>query len=650
MPIPSYGLTNDELIDVLAQSNQAIAIHVTDQFIIQYASDAMIKVWGKDRGVIGMPLEKALPELEGQPFIGMFSRVWHEGITISGTDTPAILEIDGELKTFYFDFEYRPVKNYAGETFCILHIANDITDRYLSQQREQVLQEEMLAANEELSAANEELNSSNEELVQSQMELRELNNILIESEARFRNLVIQAPVGMCIVRAKDFWVEDVNDIYLELVGRNRDELDNKNIWEAIPEAADAYAPVMQKVIDTGIRYVANETEIVLVRRGMPETVFIDFVYEPILFKGLVDSVMVIVIEVTDKVNARRLIEEMAERSRLAIEAGEIGTYDVDLRTNGITTSPRFDAIFGFDKPVTWDEFAAAIHPDDREARFIARQKAIKTGKLFNELRALHKDGSVHWVKVNGQVYFDTYKQPVRMIGTVIDITEQKRLQQQKDDFLSIASHELKTPITSLKGSIQLLERMKNNPSPQHLERLIDQAVRSMNKVSTLVEDLLNVGRANESQLRINRTRINIAELLQNCCNHIRADDNYMIVVQAPPVLMVDADEHAIDQVITNLVSNAVKYAPNSREIILSAYPDGEYVQISVEDFGPGIPKDKQPHLFERYYQVNASTYHRSGLGLGLYICSEIIKKHNGQIGVQSELGKGSIFYFTLPLA
>ncbi len=236
-----------------------------------------------------------------------------------------------------------------------------------------------------------------------------------------------------------------------------------------------------------------------------------------------------------------------------------------------------------------------------------------------------------------------------MLGTVIDITEQKRLQQQKDDFLSIASHELKTPITSLKASVQLMERIKNDPSPEKLARLIDQAVKSMHKVSTLVEDLLNVSRANESQLRINKSPVDLTQLLENCCIDVRSESVFTITVQAPPGLMVDADEHAIDQVITNLVNNAVKYAPGSKEIILSARTDGNQVYVSVRDFGPGIPKDKLPHLFERYYQVDTAAYDRSGLGLGLYICAEIIKKHGGQIGVDSQLGEGSTFYFTLPI-
>ena len=235
-----------------------------------------------------------------------------------------------------------------------------------------------------------------------------------------------------------------------------------------------------------------------------------------------------------------------------------------------------------------------------------------------------------------------------MLGTLLDITQFKRLQQQKDDFLSIASHELKTPITSLKASLQLLERMKDNPLPVMLPRLIDQSTRSMQKISALVEDLLNVSRANESQLKLNKKEFNIAELLDNCCNHIRVAGKYILTTQGDKSLMVYADEHAIDQVLVNLVNNAVKYAPESLEIFLIIEKENDMVKISVKDTGPGIAPDKLPDLFQRYYQVDAAGYRNSGLGLGLYISAEIVKKHGGQIGVVSELNKGTTFWFTLP--
>jgi PAS domain S-box-containing protein len=642
-------LSDKQLLDVLSLYHYGVAIHIGEESIIQWANDAMIAIWGKDRGVIGKSLEDALPELKGQPFIDMFRQVWNEGITISGTDAPADLIVDGELQTFYFDFEYRAVKGDDGKTICILHTATDVTKRYESQQREQSMAEELLAINEELSASNEELMATNEELLESQQQQQALYEELSNSNARFRSMVHQAPVGICIIRAHDLFIQEVNDSYLDLVGREREELENKTIWEAIPEAADAYAPVMNNVIATGMPFIAKEAEVILMRKGLPETTFLDFIYEPIkYFDGIAEAIMVLVIDVTAKVHARRSIEEVEERVRLAVEAGEIGTFDLDLEARIMLTSERFDTIFGFDKHVPWKTFASAIHPDDNQMRLAAHEKALKSGKLFYEARVIHSDDSIHWIRVQGKVLYVNDK-PRRILGTLLDITQIQRLSQQKDDFISIASHELKTPITSLKASLQLMDRMKADPSPVMLPKLIEQANRSMQKISTLIEDLLNVSRANESKLSLNKTTFTIAEMLSSCCSHIRAAGKYKLVIKGDEQLQMLADEHAIDQVIVNLVNNAVKYAPNSLEVVLGIEKQGDFIKVSVSDKGPGIPQEKIPHLFDRYYQGEASGFQNSGLGIGLYISAEIIKRHSGTIGVDSELGIGSTFWFTVPI-
>lgn len=649
MSAPAHPLTDRQLLDVLSLYHYGIAIHVGEDSVIQYANDAMIAIWRKDKEVIGKTLEQALPELKGQPFIDMFRKVWNEGLTISGTDTPADLIVNGELKTFYFDFEYKAVKDEQGEMLCILHTATDITQRYLSRQREQSMAEEVLAINEELSASNEELITTNEELLEAHEQQRVLYEELQQSSARFRSMVQQAPVGICIIRAEDLFIQDVNNVYLELVGRNRSDLENLTIWQAIPEAAEVYAPIMNGVITTGIPFVAKEHELVLVRKGIPETVFVDFVYEPInFFDDTASAIMVLAIEVTEKVLARRSIEEVEERVRLAVEAAEIGTYDVDLVTGTVLTSERYNAIMGYNQPVPLEKLIGGIHPDDKENRQQAYDKAMQTGKLFYEARIIHPDKSVHWIRAQGKVVYKDEK-PVRILGTVLDITQVQRLNQQKDDFISIASHELKTPITSLKASLQLMDRMKDAPATAMMPRLIEQANRSMQKISSLIEDLLNVSRANESKLNLNKTTFTIAEMLNSCCNHIRAAGKYRLKVTGDEKLQVHADEHAIDQVVVNLVNNAVKYAPDSLEVILGIEkPDG-FVKISVADKGPGIAPDKVPHLFDRYYQGEVSGFQNSGLGLGLYICAEIIKRHGGKIGVDTELGKGSTFWFTLPV-
>ncbi|HVW97125.1 MAG TPA: ATP-binding protein [Mucilaginibacter sp.] len=641
-------LSSEQLLNVLSTSYSAVAVHITEDAIIQYASDAMIAIWGKDKGVIGKSLADALPELKGQPFIDLFKKVWNEGIVISGSDTPAQLEVNGKIQTFYFDFEYRPLKDENGKTYCILHMATDVTQRVLSAEKVQTLTEELRASNEELRAANEELNASNEELLESQQSLRELYDDLAESDQRFRSMVRQAPVAICIIRAKDLVVIDVNDSYLELLGRTRAYMENKNIWEVVPEAAPYYKPIMDEVISTGVAYVAKEAEVVLMKDGKPGTVFLDFVYEPVKNGDTVTEVMVLCFDTTDKVLARRRIEDVEERIRLAVEAAETGTFDLNLETGGMLTSDRFNAIFGFDRPVSSDLFASVIHPDDKTTRIAAYEKALKDGKLFYEARVLHSDGSSHWIRVQGKVYYRS-DMPVRILGTLLDITEFKRLQQQKDDFISIASHELKTPITSLKASLQLLERIKDEPSSELMPKLIEQSSRSMQKISALVEDLLNVSRASKTELRLKKTNFVVADALNACCSHVRIAGKHRLIVQGDKKLQVYADEHGFDQLVVNLVNNAVKYAPDSKNIYLIVSQEGEMAKVAIKDNGPGIPPEKLPHLFDRYYRAEASGFQRSGLGLGLYISSEIVKRHGGSIGVESELGKGSTFWFTLPV-
>jgi len=641
-------LNNQELLNVLSFSEDATAIHITEDAIIQYANNAMLAFWDKGSGVIGKSLVDALPELRDQPFIGMFKKVWNEGITIKGTDTPAQLVVDGTLQTFYFDYEYRAIKNAEGQTYCILHMAKDVTQRVLAKNREQDLTEELRAANEELQAANEEMNASNEELSESRQELLELYEDLKEGDTRFRNMVRQAPVGMCIIRAHDLYVQDVNDNYLELVGKQRSELENRTIWDAVPEAADTYAPIMNGVITSGVAFSAREHELILVRDGVPETVFVDFVYEPVKSDGVVTAIMVLAIEVSDKVIARRSIEDVEERIRLAVEAAEIGTFDLDLEKNIMLTSERFDTIFGFNRHATWKKYKEAVHPDDWKNRETAHEAALINGKLFYEARIVHPDRSIHWIRVQGKVYYDKEHTPLRILGTLLDITQVKRLEQQKDDFISIASHELKTPITSLKASLQLLEKIKGDRSSQLIPKLIDQSIKSVKKISTLVDDLLNVSRTRETQLKLNKSIFNVSELMEDCCNHVRVAGKYELVFQGDKQLTLFADEHAIDQVIVNFVNNAVKYAPDSPKIYLITEKVGNKIRMAVKDNGPGISPDKIPYLFDRYYQAQPGGFNNSGLGLGLYICAEIIRKHGGEIGVDTELGKGSTFWFTLP--
>lgn len=234
------------------------------------------------------------------------------------------------------------------------------------------------------------------------------------------------------------------------------------------------------------------------------------------------------------------------------------------------------------------------------------------------------------------------------LGVIKEKELQAHLLEKKDEFISVASHELKTPITSLTASLQLLDRMKGDPQPQLLEKMIGQANKSLQKLNRLVGDLLNTSRIASGKLELRKNLFHPVELARDCCNHVRSEGKYEIVVGGDHTIELLADQQKIDQVLVNLVNNAVKYAPDSKTIHINVRQEDAFAKITVMDEGPGIAAEHLPHLFERYYR--SDNHNTSGLGLGLYICAEIIRHHGGEIGVHSEPGKGSSFWFTLPLA
>jgi len=258
------------------------------------------------------------------------------------------------------------------------------------------------------------------------------------------------------------------------------------------------------------------------------------------------------------------------------------------------------------------------------------------------------DGSEIWCHVVSILF----KEGDQTFGyTVIeDITKQHILRQQKDEFISVASHELKTPITSLKAGLQLINRMINtdNAITSKLQKLAKDAELNSSRLTNIVADLLNLSKLEQGDLFLKKTSFNISDLIDTCYSHIELVGDHHITFKGSRLQKIYGDNQKIEQVIVNLVNNAVKYAPDSKEIIISLRKLKKIIKISVSDKGPGISATKLPHLFKRYYQAKKQDGHQSGLGLGLYISSEIIKHHDGEMGVVSKLGKGSKFWFTLP--
>jgi len=300
-----------------------------------------------------------------------------------------------------------------------------------------------------------------------------------------------------------------------------------------------------------------------------------------------------------------------------------------------------------------------IHPDDREKvtkEFNSRFEQRLPMQLKFRYKNAEKD-EYRWILDNAHPLlnpeFDGY------IGTMTDIDEQEQarltiqqLVKKKDDFLAIASHELKTPITSMKASLQILEKIGTGKySPEKSSSFIKMANKQVDKLMAIVSDLLDVSKIQSGKMLLNKTHYAFDDSLKECITELTLHESaHEIFVECNETIPVKADKLRIEQVIVNLISNAIKYSPGKNAIRVKVEKTVDGLKCSVADYGIGISPEQQPFIFDRFYRVDDSSSAFSGLGLGLYISSEIIKKHAGKIGLSSVPEKGSTFWFTLPAA
>ncbi len=714
---------------------------------------------------------------------------------------------------------------------------------------------------------------------------------------------MQAPVGIAIFRGPQHIVDLINAPLCDIYGKTVEEMLGKPIFEVLNYAKGmGFEELIDNVRLTGIPFKGKSMAAPILRDGKLETVYLNFVYEPFHEDdGTISGVIAVATEVTEEILAKKLTEEAEERTRLAVDAVGLGTFDVDLSTQKMTTSALFANIFGFSGPVPRKEYFKVFHPDDITIRNKAHEDALRTGTLQYEARIIWSDQSIHWIRVEGKVYYNHNAEATRILGTLlditeqrkareeqqklitlvansvdlmsilnmdgtnsyineagrkllgfeteeeiiqtpisalhapedfdlvqnevlptviskgrwagrmmvkhlqtgeifpvfnncirindpvtgeiiaigavmrdqrpevaakealaereqllrsittaaptglwmsdenaaityvnqtwidwiglsfesqlrdgwvsaihdddsarvhakflndtstrqpyeaefrfihvdgtihwciatgkpqyfngtfsgyigacVDITEQKRLQQQKDDFIGIASHELKTPVTSIKAYTQVLERMLLKKGEEREAAMIGKMDAQINRLTALIGDLLDVTKINSGKLQFNDRAFDFNDLAKECVEELqRTTDQHTLIENFEPNGVVFADRERVGQVITNFITNAIKYSPNADRIIVHTQLSENEVILCVEDFGIGIAEDKLNKVFDQFYRVSGDMQHTfPGLGLGLYISAQIMKREHGRIWVNSEEGKGSTFCFALPV-
>lgn len=251
--------------------------------------------------------------------------------------------------------------------------------------------------------------------------------------------------------------------------------------------------------------------------------------------------------------------------------------------------------------------------------------------------------NAHQLEFNGEL-------KNRILIAIEDITERRELERRKDDFLSIASHELKTPLTVVKGYMQLINKLMPAKANQKFRDVIGKADLYMNKFYKLITRLLDVSRIKTGNIKLHKEPFDFDAMVYEVSEAVQTGTkSHKVRVEGHTGVSYNGDHLHIEQVITNLLDNAIKYSPGSEEVLVSISLGSNVIQVSITDTGIGITMEDQDKIFDRFFRVGAIQTHFPGLGIGLYLCSEIIKQHQGKLWVDSKKGHGSTFRFILPL-
>ncbi len=523
---------------------------------------------------------------------------------------------------------------------------------------------------------------------------------LAESEDNLRSMVMQSQTGICILSGTPPRAEMVNDAFLAISGKTRQAFDTQPYWEVLKEAEPFYADILENVFRTGERFSVINERVVLLRNGREEAGYFDFIYEPLKdAHGHTKKVTLFATEVTAQVTALKSLEEKEkalegalDQLRLSKEAAELGTFDMDLINGTMHWDERCRVLFGINhqRPVSYEkDFVGGLHPDDRERittlidnLFI---KSISDGNYDVDYRTVgQKDGAIRWVRAKGKVYFNAEDQPVRFIGSVLDITEQvltmqkiertveertkelahanealhrmneelQRSNANLEEFAHAASHDLKEPIRKISFFTQQLKDQLSDHLSEKENHSLSRIENASQRMGNLIDDLLLYSHVSQRPHQTENVDLNkkVQHVLEDLELDI-AEKKANIYVGNLPV--VRGYTRQVQQMFQNLISNAIKYskAGVSPRIEIQA---GEFSEngkrfhlIEVKDNGIGFEHefaDKIFHMFTRLHGKNEY----SGTGVGLSIVKKVVENHNGFIRAESTVGEGSVFKIYLP--
>ena len=344
-----------------------------------------------------------------------------------------------------------------------------------------------------------------------------------------------------------------------------------------------------------------------------------------------------------------------ERFQLATRATSEGIWDWDAKTHAMSWNEGYYRLLACERDAVAPSFDARIdrvHPDDRQTmadsfdEFLTSDRSVWTA----EYRLRKSGGSYVWVFDRAFIVRDDRGTPVRVIGSMMDVTDRKQAERMKSDFVSFVSHQLRTPLSGMNWMLELAAQSPGLPSAAS-DHIAD-ARESADRLATLVNDLLDISRLESGRLQVVIAPVKVGALTRAIVDEAQPlvrDKGHRVDVTTADERTIEADEQLLRQAMGNLLSNAIKYTPSGGTIRVAVTQDNGFVQWTVTDSGIGIPKTSQARLFEKFYRAeNALAAETEGTGLGLHLVRLIVDQFGGQVWCESDEGKGATFGFALP--
>jgi signal transduction histidine kinase len=626
----------------------AICIVKGPEYIVELANEDMLEFLGRTPAIIGKTILEVLPEAREQGLMNILDQVRTSGKPYYISTFPATLLINEVRELRYFDLMFKPYfqdekTETPGSIFCVAHNVTEQVDS---------------------------------------------RNKIRESEFRYRALIEESSVATALYTGPELRIQYANEIMIRYWGKDTSII-GKTFREALPELENQPFPAqLEEVYATGKIYRGIKQKAELIVQGKLQTFYFDYTYKPLRNKeGEIYGIHHMAIDVTKEVLSINKLQEEKERTKLAIDVGEMGLFEIDLGTKEITADDRSNALLGIEGALTLDKYLAVIHPDDVPDRRVIHDKNLPNNLFEYEFRVLLNDNKVRWVRSRGMTYQNESMEASKIFGVVQDITSQKeyeeklnrevsqrtlelenknrellRSNENLEEFAHAASHDLKEPIRKIRFFTERLKDQLTDRLTEEEKQTFKRIDNASERMGALIDDLLLYSHISQRPMEMEEVDLN--QKMNKVLEDLELDiQEKKAVVSIGTLPKVKGYRRQLQQLFQNLIGNALKYSKPGVVPHISVHasvvtadassngqtaPDIKYHLIEVSDNGIGFDPAESERIFQMFQRLHGNAEYR-GTGVGLSIVKKVIENHNGKIEAEGRPGKGASFKVYLPV-